>query len=72
MDNKMINQNITDNIPEKLMKSFTKRAIRDAQKIVDINDPKFNDIAYAIFRGYNLGFSLGVLKKVTDEIEINN
>jgi hypothetical protein len=69
MNNKF-SEELINGIPEKFVKSFTKRAIRDAEKILDINDPKFNDVAYAIFKGYNLGFSLGILKKSTEKTKL--
>lgn len=58
-------ENKIDNIPDKILKSFTKRAIRDAGKLIDLDDEKFNDIAYAIFRGYSIGFVMGNIDKIS-------
>lgn len=57
------NTSIIEQIPDKLMKAFTKRAIRDAEKIIDVNDSNFQEISYAIFRGYCVGFSFGKSNK---------
>ena len=64
MKNLDVKQNIKNSLvieqmSDKLMKAFTKRAIRDTEKILDVNDPNFQEVAYAIFRGYSIGFSLG-------------
>lgn len=56
-----------DNIPEKMLKSFTKRAIRDAEKLFNTNDNKFNDIAYSIYRGYCIGFVMGNIDKISSK-----
>lgn len=68
MDNKFkddLMERKLSEIPDKIMKSFSKRALRDAEKIIDVNDERFKDIAYSIFRGYCIGFTLGNIDKIS-------
>lgn len=50
-------------IPDKILKSFTKRSIRDAKKLIgediNISEEELSDISYTIFRAYCIGFALG-------------
>ncbi len=55
-----------------LMKLFTRKAIKDTEKILDVNDKNFKEVAYSIFRAYNMGFSMGVLKNTAEKIENSN
>ena len=55
--------NRVNNIPEQFIRSFTKRALNDAEKIVSRDNEKFDDVAYAIYRGYCIGFVFGNIKK---------
>lgn len=61
-----------NNIPEKMMRSFSKRASEAARGIVEVKDPSYVKIAYAIFTGYCLGFVTGNIKKIADDIDEKN
>lgn len=55
-------------IPDKILKSFTKRSIRDARDLVgkdfEITDHEISDISYRIYKAYCIGFVLGNIDKI--------
>ena len=55
-------------IPEKVLKSFTKRSIRDAKDLLgkdfEVTDEEIADISYVIYRAYCIGFALGNINKI--------
>lgn len=57
-----------ENIPEKFLRSFTKRSIRDARQLIgkdfQIEDGELSEIAYTIYRAYCIGFVVGNIKTV--------
>lgn len=60
--NKTLNEQINSRlsqIPDNILNSFTKRAIRDTEKIISVDDSKFEEIAYALYRSYCIGFIFG-------------
>lgn len=65
MDNeksKLINESIKEKlsqIPDKMLESFTKRAIRDAESIMNVNDENVEELIYALYRAYCIGFVIG-------------
>lgn len=60
--NEKINEKLSQ-IPDTILNSFTKRAIRDAEKIIDVNDDKFEDLCYSLYRAYCIGFIFGNVAK---------
>lgn len=62
MDNIKVNEKLNEKlsqIPDKILNSFTKRAIRDAEKIIDVDDDKFEELSYSLYRAYCIGFIFG-------------
>lgn len=47
-------------LPDELLKSFTKRSIRDTNEIISNKNSKlFHKVAYVIYRAYCIGYILG-------------
>lgn len=59
---KLINESIKEKlsqIPDKMLESFTKRAIRDAESIMNANDENIEELTYTLYRAYCIGFVIG-------------
>ena len=60
-------EDLLNNIPDKFLKSFTKRSIRDAKELVgndfQLDDEELQDIAYSIYKAYCIGFTIGNMNK---------
>lgn len=54
-------------IPDKVLKSFTKRSIRDAKDLIgndfEVTNEEIADISYSIYKAYCIGFALGNINK---------
>lgn len=61
-------ESLLEKIPDKVLKSFTKRSIRDAKEFmgedIPLSNEELSDMAYVIYRAYCVGFALGNVDKL--------